>query len=80
MRYRFTAEQNIPYPLETAFAFFADPANLPRLMPSWQDARIDTATFVAPPSPSHAFPGSDRKNDSKPDDCPARRQEKQGGQ
>ncbi len=60
MRYRFNAEQNIPYPLETVFAFFADPANLPRLMPVWQDARIDTATFVAPPSPPRAFPGSDR--------------------
>lgn len=60
MRYRFTAEQHIPYPLETAFAFFADPVNLPRLMPPWQDARIDTATFVPPPSPPLAFPGSDR--------------------
>lgn len=59
MRYHFTAEQHLPYPLETVFAFFADPANLPRLMPAWQRTRIDAATFVAPPPPPHPFPGSD---------------------
>jgi ligand-binding SRPBCC domain-containing protein len=60
MRYRFQAEQWLPYPLETVFAFFADPANLPRLMPDWQRARIDHATFAAPPPPPKLFPGSDR--------------------
>jgi ligand-binding SRPBCC domain-containing protein len=60
MQYRFTSEQLIPHPLETVFAFFADPANLPRLMPTWQDARIDAATFIAPPPSPHPFPGSDR--------------------
>jgi ligand-binding SRPBCC domain-containing protein len=60
MRYHFQAEQWLPYPLETVFAFFADPANLPRLMPEWQKARIDHATFVAPPSAPVPFPGSDR--------------------
>ena len=58
MRHHFTAEQHLPYPLETVFAFFADPANLPRLMPAWQRARIDAATFVAPPPPQRPFPGS----------------------
>ncbi len=60
MPHRFIAEQLIPYPIETVFAFFADPANLPRLMPSWQNARIDAATYIAPPPPLHLFPGSDR--------------------
>jgi ligand-binding SRPBCC domain-containing protein len=61
MRYHFQAEQWLPYPLETVFAFFADPANLPRLMPGWQKARIDSATYIAPPPPPPgAFPVSDR--------------------
>jgi ligand-binding SRPBCC domain-containing protein len=37
----FTTEQWVPFPLSRVFAFFADPLNLPRLMPAWQDARID---------------------------------------
>ncbi len=60
MRLHFQAEQQIPYPLEAVFAFFADPANLPRLMPAWQRARIDRATYVPPPPPHAPFPGSDR--------------------
>jgi ligand-binding SRPBCC domain-containing protein len=60
MRYRFQAEQWLPYPLETVFAFFADPANLPRLMPDWQKARIDRSSYVAPPPPPTPFAGSER--------------------
>jgi ligand-binding SRPBCC domain-containing protein len=48
MRYRFKTEQSLPYSLEAVFAFFADPANLPRLMPAWQAARIDSTTLVPP--------------------------------
>ena len=59
MPHTFTTEQHLPYPLERVFAFFADPANLPRLMPAWQDARIDAATYVPPPPPPRPFPGSD---------------------
>ena len=54
MRYTFHAEQWLPYSVDTLFAFFADPTNLPRLMPAWQKARIDEASIL-PPSPA---PGS----------------------
>jgi ligand-binding SRPBCC domain-containing protein len=60
MPHRFQTEQFLPYPLEAVFAFFADPANLPRLMPDWQRARIESATFAAPPPPPRAFAGSER--------------------
>jgi ligand-binding SRPBCC domain-containing protein len=60
MRFHFQTEQRLPYPLELVFGFFADPANLPRLMPPWQHARIDRATYVPPPPPAQPFPGSDR--------------------
>lgn len=41
--------------MELVFAFFADPANLPRLMPAWQQARIEEASIVAPSAPSQAL-------------------------
>lgn len=50
MRYTFQSEQWIPYPVEVVFAFFANPENLPRLMPAWQKARIEEAVFAAPPA------------------------------
>jgi ligand-binding SRPBCC domain-containing protein len=53
MRYTFHSEQWLPYPVEFVFAFFADPENLPRLMPPWQKARIEDAA-VAPPPRNHA--------------------------
>ena len=42
MRHRFQTEQWLPYPKEQLFAFFADSANLPPLMPAWQQARVET--------------------------------------
>jgi ligand-binding SRPBCC domain-containing protein len=60
MQFQFTAEQWLPYPLELVFAFFANPENLPRLMPRWQAARIEEATFAAaPPRPASTprYPG-----------------------
>ena len=51
MRHTFNAEQWLPVPLRDVFAFFSDPANLPRLMPGWQKARIDVASLVPPPPP-----------------------------
>lgn len=49
MHHHFSAEQWLPYPVETVFAFFANPANLPALMPAWQKARIDEASYAPPP-------------------------------
>ncbi len=46
---RFETEQWLPFPRDLVFAFFANPANLPPLMPQWQQARIDEATFRPPP-------------------------------
>lgn len=52
MPFEFTAEQWLPYPIEIVFSFFANPENLPRLMPPWQKTRIEEATFSpAPPPP-----------------------------
>jgi ligand-binding SRPBCC domain-containing protein len=50
MRHNFQTEQWLPYPRERVFAFFADPANLPPLMPRWQRARIEEAEYVPPPA------------------------------
>ncbi len=49
MRHVFESEQFLPVPREAAFAFFANPRNLPPLMPHWQQARIDEATWQPPP-------------------------------
>ena len=49
MPHTFHAEQWLPYPIELVFAFFANPENLPRLMPAWQKARIEEASFAPPP-------------------------------
>ena len=51
MRHSFQTEQWVPYLTERVFAFFADPANLPPLMPGWQRARVEKATYVAAPAP-----------------------------
>jgi ligand-binding SRPBCC domain-containing protein len=51
MRHSFQTEQWLPYPRERLFAFFANPANLPPLMPRWQRARVEKADYVSPPAP-----------------------------
>ena len=54
MPYIYSSEQTLSYPIEVVFAFFANPENLPRLMPPWQKARIEEASFTAPPPhPDH---------------------------
>jgi len=52
VRQEFETEQWLPYPLEVVFAFFGNPANLPRLMPAWQSARIEEASLVPPERPT----------------------------
>lgn len=49
MRHVFETEQWLPFPRELVFAFFANPQNLPPLMPHWQKARIDEVTWQPPP-------------------------------
>jgi ligand-binding SRPBCC domain-containing protein len=58
MRHTFQTEQWVPYPATRVFAFFANPGNLPRLMPSWQRARIERSSIVAPPSVSSLSTGA----------------------
>lgn len=41
MRHRFRTTQWLPHTVESVFAFFANPANLPKLLPDWQQVRID---------------------------------------
>src|ERR1700761_7481700 len=59
MRHRFQTEQWVPYPREKVFAFFANPANLPPLMPAWQKVRLERTHLVAPPesTATQAFAG-----------------------
>ena len=55
MPHTFHSEQWLPHPLEQVFAFFANPQNLPRLMPPWQKARIEEATIVPPQPPQRSI-------------------------
>ena len=59
MAFTYESEQWLPYPIEVVFAFFANPENLPRLMPGWQKARIEEASFAPPPT--HPDPGHKMK-------------------
>jgi ligand-binding SRPBCC domain-containing protein len=47
-RLSFTTDQWVPFPVDRVFAFFADPLNLPRLMPAWREARIDSLEVQTP--------------------------------
>lgn len=49
MRHSYNAIQWVPYPVELVFAFFANPSNLPHLLPAWQHARIESSRLIAPP-------------------------------
>jgi len=50
MPHSFSTSQWVPFPVELAFAFFANPANLPHLMPKWQRAKIESSRLIAPPA------------------------------
>ncbi len=56
MRHVFEAGQWLPFPVPLVFAFFANPRNLPPLMPAWQKARIDELNLIAPPPPPPGSP------------------------
>jgi ligand-binding SRPBCC domain-containing protein len=49
MSERFATEQWVPYPVELVFAFFANPANLPHLMPRKFETQIEDARIQPPP-------------------------------
>lgn len=49
MRHSIVTTQWVPYPVEFVFDFFANPQNLPPLLPGWQKARIEETRLVAPP-------------------------------
>jgi ligand-binding SRPBCC domain-containing protein len=46
MKHSLRTVQWVPYPASKVFAFFADPRNLPPLMPAWQKARIEEMTLI----------------------------------
>jgi ligand-binding SRPBCC domain-containing protein len=49
MRHSYTIDQWVAYPVELVFAFFANPHNLPHLLPRWQSARIEELQLIPPP-------------------------------
>lgn len=49
MAQRFESRQWVPFPIELVFAFFANPSNLPHLMPPAQKARIEDMRIQPPP-------------------------------
>ena len=49
MRFSYHTEHYVPHPVERVFQFFANPDNLPLLMPAWQHPRIDAASILSPP-------------------------------
>ena len=54
MRHRFRTTQWLPYDVASVFAFFANPSNLPKLLPEWQQARIDEIELHPAPRRSTA--------------------------
>src|ERR1035441_8722543 len=53
MGYSHHTEQWLPYPVEAVFAFFADPDNIPALLPIRQQARIEKVSLVPPSNPAN---------------------------
>lgn len=56
MGYSHHTEQWLPCPVEAVFAYFADPDNIPALLPKRQQARIEKVSLVPPSDP--ASPGT----------------------
>ena len=49
MAYRLESQQWVPFPLDQVFLFFANPRNLPRIMPSASGAKVSKLELVPPP-------------------------------
>jgi ligand-binding SRPBCC domain-containing protein len=49
MAQRFETSQWVPFPVELVFAFFANPTNLPHLMPPKLNTKIEDARLEPPP-------------------------------
>jgi ligand-binding SRPBCC domain-containing protein len=49
MGFSYHAENWLPHPAVRVFDFFANPANLPLLMPAWQRLRLEEASILPPP-------------------------------
>jgi ligand-binding SRPBCC domain-containing protein len=47
--HHFITEQFVPFPVELVFAFFANPQNLPHLMPQRQKTKVEQMRLQAPP-------------------------------
>lgn len=60
MTQHFEQRQWVPYPVELVFAFFANPTNLPHLMPSKLQTQIEDAR-IAPPPPRPVHPDPARR-------------------
>jgi ligand-binding SRPBCC domain-containing protein len=57
MMQRFETSDWVPFPVELVFAFFANPTNLPHLMPKRLETRIEDARIQPPPPrPVHPDP------------------------
>jgi ligand-binding SRPBCC domain-containing protein len=54
MPYHAQFEHWVAAPLEKVFAFFADPMNLPGIMPAWMEIRFEEMV-VAPPAGAPAY-------------------------
>ena len=51
-------EHWVPFPIQRVFLFFANPENLPRLMPPKTDTCIDKLQLIPPPSLPGPSPGT----------------------
>lgn len=49
MLYHFQSRRWVPFPVDRVFHFFADPENLPLIMPPSQQARLERIELVPPP-------------------------------
>jgi ligand-binding SRPBCC domain-containing protein len=63
MRYSFQAEQWVPYETERIFRFFANPSNLPRIMPPASGTELLALRLKPPPV---APPGQTAMTDTQP--------------